>query len=62
MKKKSESDVTKMKFVPVCPDCGARMTKGLYEDEEGEPVYMWICACEPDPYADDPEEDEEWLL
>ena len=62
MKKKGEEGNEGKKFVPVCPDCGSRMSKCLFEDDEGEPFYAWLCDCEVDPYVDEIEEEEEWQL
>ena len=62
MTKKREPIKRKVKFVPICPDCGSPMQKRVMEDDEGEPFYAWLCNCEVDPYEDEDEEAEEWQL
>lgn len=37
-------DVKKM---PVCPNCGNILTKGIYELDDGEPGIYWTCGCAP---------------
>lgn len=61
-KKSDEVKKGKLKFFPVCPDCGGRMEKKVLEDDEGEPFYARLCNCEVDPYEDEDEEAEEWQL